>query len=204
VERLVRIEGRATPLLLRDVDTDVIIPMRRLVALRGGDLERYAFEALRYDEGGSLRQDCVLNRPEYRDAALLLAGENFGCGSSREPAVWAVKALGYRCVVAPSFGDIFFKNCFQNSVLPVVLPMREIAALAAEAREGGLFAVDLERQVIATPGGSEVAFDVNPVRREALLEGLDEIALTRRREPDIAAFQAEDRRRRPWIYASAG
>jgi 3-isopropylmalate/(R)-2-methylmalate dehydratase small subunit len=205
VERLETFVSPATPLLLRDVDTDVIIPMRRLVALRSGDdLVRFAFEPLRYGpEGaeGPLDPDCPLNSPRYAGARILLAGANFGCGSSREPAVWAVKALGYRCVVAPSFGDIFAKNCFQNSVLPISLPEETIAALAEEARaEGATFRVDLRASTLTTPGGREIRFGLNPARREQLLEGLDEISLTLRHQDRIAAFEDQDRSRRPWVW----
>lgn len=207
MERFERIESPATPLLLRDVDTDVIIPMRRIVALRGGDdLARFAFEPLRYGpEGadGPPSPDCVLNRPEYAEARILLAGANFGCGSSREPAVWAVRALGYRCVVAPSFGDIFYKNCFQNAVLPVVLPAASVAELGAAARApGARFSVDLETKTVTAPGGREITFEINAARREQLLEGLDEIELTLRRADRIAAFEAEDRERRPWAQSA--
>lgn len=205
MERFEAIESPATPLLRRDVDTDVIIPMTRLVALRSGaDLARYAFEPLRYGPGGGdgpPDPECVLNRPEFASARILLAGPNFGCGSSREPAVWALKALGYRCVVAPSFGDIFAKNCFQNSVLPIALPEQTVEALGAEARRpGARFRVDLARSLLTTPGGREIPFEVSPARREQLLEGLDEIELTLRRAERIAAFEASDRERRPWAH----
>ena len=203
MEKFTTVRGPAAPLMLRDVDTDVIIPMRRLVG-GGGDLSRYAFEPLRYGEQGAdgpENPDFVLNRPEYRNAAILLAGPNFACGSSREPAVWVIKGMGFRCVIAPSFGDIFYKNCFQNGLLPIALPLEEVERLAEEARRAGArFAVDLEATEITTPGGRRVPFEVNPARREALLRGLDDLGLTRQREAEIAAFQAADRKRRPWIY----
>jgi 3-isopropylmalate/(R)-2-methylmalate dehydratase small subunit len=209
MERFERTESPATPLLLRDVDTDVIIPMRRIVALRSGeDLARFAFEPLRYGpEGadGPLDATCVLNQPGYAHARILLAGENFGCGSSREPAVWAVKALGYRCVIAASFGDIFYKNCFQNAVLPIVLPA-EIVSELGEAARGVVarIAVDLETCTITAPDGREIAFDINSARREQLLEGLDEIELTLRHSEQIDAFEAADRGRRPWVHQLSG
>jgi 3-isopropylmalate/(R)-2-methylmalate dehydratase small subunit len=204
VERFCAISSPATPLRLRDVDTDVIIPMGRLVG-GGGDLARYAFEALRYGpEGadGPENPDCALNRPEYAEAEILLAGANFGCGSSREPAVWVIKLLGYRCIVAPSFGDIFHNNCFQNGVLPITLPEETVEALALEAEGGGerRFEVDLESCTLTTPSGRVIRFEVNGFRREALLEGLDDIAMTRKRDAEIAAFQARDREHRPWIW----
>ena len=202
MEKFAKLRSVAAPLMLRDVDTDVIIPMRRLIG-GGGDLSRFAFEPLRYgSEGadGPENPDFVLNRPEYRDAVILLAGPNFGCGSSREPAVWVIKGMGYRCIVAPSFGDIFYKNCFQNAVLPIVLPIEDVQRLADEAQTRGIFEVDLERCELETPAGRRIPFDVHPARREALLEGLDDLALTRKREPEISAFQTADRQRRPWIY----
>lgn len=196
-----RITGTAAPLLLHSIDTDVISPMKRL--LEGGDaLVRYAFEPLRYLPDGRPNPGFPLNRPAWKGASILLAGPNFACGSSRETAVWALAGLGFRCVIAPSFGDIFFKNCFQNGLLAIVLPLPEVEALAAEAESGG-FAVDLERREITAPSGRSVPFDVHPRRRHALLAGLDEIELTLQREPAIAAFQARDRRARPWIYETA-
>ncbi len=198
-----KLRSVAAPLMLRDVDTDVIIPMRRLIG-GGGNLSRFAFEPLRYgSEGadGPENPDFVLNRPEYRDAAILLAGPNFGCGSSREPAVWVIKGMGYRCIIAPSFGDIFYQNCVQYALLPIVLPKQELERLAEEAgRPGASFLVDLERCELETPAGRRLVFEVHPARRQALLEGLDELGLTRKREAEIAAFQARDRERRPWIY----
>jgi 3-isopropylmalate/(R)-2-methylmalate dehydratase small subunit len=205
MEPFAPLHGPAVPLLLANLDTDVITPMRRIVGGGGrAALAHYAFEPLRYLEEDVPDPDFVLNRPEYAAAPILLAGPNFACGSSRETAVWALHELGFRCVVAPSFGDIFFKNCFQNGILPVVLPQAEVEALAAEARaEGGVapdFRLDLEQCALTTPSGRRVAFGVHPARRAALLAGLDDIGLTLQRERDIAAFQARDRVARPWIY----
>jgi 3-isopropylmalate/(R)-2-methylmalate dehydratase small subunit len=203
VEKFAALESAAAPLLLRDVDTDVIIPMRRLVEPRERDLADYAFEPLRYGPDGADGEpnpEFVLNDPAYAGAQILLAGPNFGCGSSREPAVWVIKGMGFRCIIAPSFGDIFTKNCFQNAVLPIVLPEAEVEALAAEAREpGARFRIDLAQTRITTPTRS-LGFEVNAFRREALLGGLDDLAMTLKREPEIAAFQEADRLRRPWVY----
>ena len=206
MESLTRIESVAAPLMLQNVDTDVIIPMRRMVGARPGeDLSRFAFEPLRYGpEGaeGPENPDFLLNQPAYREAEILLAGENFGCGSSREPAVWVIRGLGFRVVIAPSFGDIFFGNCFQRGVLAIVLPRDTVEALAEAAQQpGARFVVDLERCEVTTPAGEYVPFEVNALRREALLEGLDDIGLTSRREDDITAFQSADRVRRPWVYS---
>jgi len=195
--------GVAAPLARENVDTDVIIPIPRLVSLGHVDLGHWAFEALRYNKDGSENPEFVLNQPRYRGAAVLIAHRNFGCGSSREGAVWAIKGMGIRCVIAPSFGDIFFSNCFQNSVLPIVLPQAEIDRLMEEARTstaGAAFAIDLEAREIRTPGQRTVPFQVDPNRRAALLKGLDPIQTTLLREPEIAAFQQRDRQARPWVY----
>ncbi|MSO75795.1 MAG: 3-isopropylmalate dehydratase small subunit [Alphaproteobacteria bacterium] len=197
------LEGVAAPLLRENVDTDTVIRIERLVSLEKVDLGHWAFETLRYRKDGSDNPDFVLNQPRYRGARILLAGRNFGCGSSREGAVHAILGMGIRCVIAPSFGDIFFSNCFQNGVLPIVLPQAEIDKLAEEAREsaaGGAFAVDLEAQEIRTPGQRTVSFATDPNRRRALLQGLDPIATTLQRDGDIESFQQRDRQARPWIY----
>lgn len=205
MEKFTVIRAIAAPLLRDNVDTDIIIRIERLLgASRKSALGRYAFEAWRYRPDGSEDPAFVLNRAPYREARILLAGRNFGCGSSREGAVWALKQMGFRAVLAPSFGDIFFNNCFQNGVLPVVMEMPLVEAIARQV-EGdpsrNLVTVDLVRRVVVAPDGGETPFSVDELRREALLEGLDDVALTLKRESDIAAFQAEDRERRPWIYA---
>jgi len=191
----------AAPLLIESIDTDVISPMKRM--LEGGDaIVKYAFEPLRYRADGSLNPDFVLNQAAYRDARILLAGPNFACGSSRETAVWAIAGLGLRCVIAPSFGDIFFKNCFQNGVLPIVLPLREVEALAAEASTGEL-RVDLERCELVTSSGRNLPFAVHPFRRRALLAGLDDIDATLERGSEISSFQTRDALVRPWVYPAS-
>jgi len=203
MEPLREVEGTAAPLMRANVDTDVIIPMGRLLRAARDELGRYAFEPLRYREDGSENPDFVLNQPAFRDAPILLGGRNFGCGSSREMAVWAIKGMGIRCVIAPSFGTIFQNNCFQNSVLPIELPEETVEAMAAEAREGGAnarFTVDLAANHITCPSGRTIAFEVMAARREALLEGLDDIGMTMRRADAIATFQARDRTARPWIH----
>ncbi len=198
------LEGVAAPFMRENVDTDVIIPIKRLVSLAHVDLGHWAFEPLRYRKDGSDNPEFILNDPKFRGARILLAGRNFGCGSSREGAVTAILGMGIRCVIAPSFGDIFFNNCFQNGVLPIVLPQEEVDGLAEEARQGmagAAFAVDLQAREIRTPGQRTVPFKVDPNRREALLQGLDPIATTLLREADIASFQRRDRESRPWIYS---
>jgi 3-isopropylmalate/(R)-2-methylmalate dehydratase small subunit len=207
METFTVLTGAAAPLLRPNINTDIVIRIERLMYNAKGALGPYCFEAWRYRPDGADDPDFVLNQPEYRGAKILLAAENFGCGSSREAAVWALWDMGFRCVIAPSFGDIFFGNCFQNGMLPIVLPAPVVAELAAEIEAAAqrqsnatALTVDLERLVITTPSGREVAFTVDAAKRQALLDGLDEIGMTQRRESEIAAFQAGDRAARPWIY----
>jgi 3-isopropylmalate/(R)-2-methylmalate dehydratase small subunit len=195
-----RIAGPAAPLLRANIDTDVIIRIERLTGVPREQLGRYAFEALRYRGDGSEDPDFALSRTNFRNAPILIAGENFGCGSSREGAVWALMAAGLRCVIAESFGDIFYNNCFQNGMLPVVLPAVTVAQLAGEAANGAPFTVDLVEQMILSPQGEAITFDIDAQRRQALLEGLDDISLTLKRLPEIAAWQSHDRMGRPWIW----
>ena len=198
MERFTSVQGRAIPLLVPDIDTDVITPIKRV--MQGGDaLTRYAFESLRYREDGSPDPECPLNQEAYREAPILLAGANFACGSSRETAVWAVRGLGIRCIIAPSFGEIFFDSCFENGLLPIALPVAELDTLAAEAAADEL-RVELERGEITAPSGRVNQFSVHPLQREALLSGRDSIELTLSREPEIEAFQLRDRELRPWVY----
>lgn len=198
------VTGPAAPLMLANVDTDVIIRIERLTSFAKDALGPYALEALRYREDGSDEPGFVLNQPSFRGAPILLADANFGCGSSREGAVWALQAIGVRCVIAPSFGDIFFNNCFQNGVLPIRLPDAQVRALAALAQDGGAFRVDLAEQVIEAPDDSRWPFEVERLRRESLLEGLDEIGLTLKHAAAIDAWQAADRAARPWNWPVAG
>jgi len=204
MEKFTVLRAVAAPLLRENIDTDIVIRIERLVgATAKSELGRHAFESWRYRPDGSENPDFVLNREPYRGAQILLAGRNFGCGSSREGAVWALQQQGIRAVLAPSFGPIFFNNCFQNGVLPVVMPDAAIQAIAREVEADpahNLVTVDLERQVVTAPGGGETPFRVDALRRQSLLEGLDDIALTSRRGAAMAEFEARDRVRRPWIY----
>jgi 3-isopropylmalate/(R)-2-methylmalate dehydratase small subunit len=197
------LEGVAAPLLRPNINTDIIIRIERLRDLDRDELGPYAFESWRYRRDGTEDPAFVLNKPQYREARIMIGGENFACGSSREAAVWALQSFGIRCVIAPSFGPIFFTNCFQNGVLPVVVPAKVVDDLAAEveATQGrGKVTVDLHRCVVISPSGKETPFTIDAMLREAMLEGLDQIELTRAREPQIAAFQARDRVRHPWLY----
>ncbi len=207
MEKFTTLRAIAAPLLRENVDTDIIIRIERLVgAGRRSALGQYAFEAWRLNPDGSEAPSFVLNREPYRRAGILLALDNFGCGSSREGAVWALQQRGFRAVLAPSFGDIFFNNCFQNGVLPVVLHEATVRAIARQVEadpERNQVTVDLERQVVVAPDGAETRFAIDGLRRRKLLDGLDDIGLSLGHEADIAAFQARDRAERPWIWAVA-
>jgi 3-isopropylmalate/(R)-2-methylmalate dehydratase small subunit len=194
----------AAPVMRSNIDTDVIIRIERLVgnSVRG-TLGKWAFGSLRYLPDGSENPEFILNREPYRQAEILVTGPNFGCGSSREGAVWSLQEMGVRALIGSSFGDIFFSNCFQNGILPIVVDKAIVDGFAAEieATQGaGRIAIDLREQTITSPSGKQHRFEIDPRRRDGLLEGLDEVALTLRRDGEIRAFQAADRARRPWIH----
>lgn len=195
-------EGVAAPLLRINIDTDAIIPSREMKRVSKTGLGEGLFAGWRYTEvGGRVpNPDFVLNQPACAGASILLAGVNFGCGSSREHAVWALKEYGFRAIVAPSFGAIFYNNCVRNGLLPVELPEHTVQALAEAAQGGARLRVDLERCEVRVPGGACHAFTIQPALREMLLEGLDPVALTLKQAPRIEAFQAADRLQRPWVY----
>jgi 3-isopropylmalate/(R)-2-methylmalate dehydratase small subunit len=192
------VSGPAAPLMLANIDTDVIIRIERPSGDRAA-LGRYAFEALRYLPGGAENPDFVLNRAPFRGAPILLAGPNFGCGSSRETAVWALQGLGVRCVIAGGFGDIFFANCFQNGILAIRLAGAAVTGLARKAEQGATFEIDLDAQTI-TVDNDQLAFDVDPQRKAALLAGLDDVSRTLAAMAEIRAWQQQDRVQRPWVW----
>jgi 3-isopropylmalate/(R)-2-methylmalate dehydratase small subunit len=198
--------GPAAPLLRANIDTDAIIRVERLVGTARESMGSYAFEIWRRRPDGTEDPDFVLNRKEFRGAPILLAGPNFGCGSSREGAVWALAGIGVRAVVAPSFSDIFRDNALQNGLLPVELDEAAVRAIAAqvEAAPGDArVTVDLEREVVVAPDGTVHPFAIDPARREALLAGLDDLGLTLRAGAAIAAWQRADRVARPWVWFAA-
>jgi 3-isopropylmalate/(R)-2-methylmalate dehydratase small subunit len=204
VKKFDRLTARAAPLMRANVDTDIVIPIHRMVgnSIRG-TLGKWAFTALRYRADGSEDPGFVLNRAPYRAAEILIVGPNFGCGSSREPAVWAIQEVGIKAIVGSGFGDIFYNNCFQNGLLPVVLDPAAVQAIAAEVEETqgiGHVSVDLEKYEVTAPSGARYAFEIEPRRRAALLEGLDEIGATLKRDAEIRAFQARDHEDRPWVH----
>lgn len=192
--------GSAPYLRQTNIDTDVIIRIDRLTGLAKDQLGRHALEALRYRPDGTEDPDCVLNRPIFRGAPILIAGSNFGCGSSREAAVWALQGIGIRCVIAPDFGDIFFSNCFQNGVLPISLSAAEVDTIGAACEQGEFLKVDLYRQMLVLPRGQIIPFAVDPMRREGLLNGLDDIGLTLQHSKRILRWQQTDRLHRPWVW----
>jgi 3-isopropylmalate/(R)-2-methylmalate dehydratase small subunit len=191
----------AAPLPLANVDTDKIIPARFLKTILRTGLGKNLFDTLRYDQTGAERKDFVLNQEPYRHAQILIAHENFGCGSSREHAPWALLDFGIRCVIAPDFADIFFNNCFKNGILPIRLPRAICDTLIDDAHLGGnaRLTVDLARQVVVRPNGEEVAFDIDPFRKHLLLEGLDDIGQTLQHAPAIDAYEARARAERAWM-----
>ena len=204
-DRFTVVAGVAAPLLRANIDTDTVIRIERLTNAKPEDTAPWLFESLRFDADGRENPDFVLNQPQFRDAPILLAGDNFGCGSSREGAVWALKYSGIRCVIAPSFGDIFANNCFQNFVLPIVLPEDQVKRLADESAGGNArVTVDLERQVVISPHGEAMPFAIEAIRRTAMLAGLDEIGQTLAMDAAIASFQADDRIARPWVWDLTG
>ena len=196
------VTGAAAPMLLDDVNTDLIIPIEHCVSTPRTQFGKVAFEAIRYTSDGSENPDFILNQPPYRGTPILIAGRNFGCGSSREPAVWALDQMGIRTIIARSFGDIFYANCLRNGLLPVALPAASYDTLLALGIDDGpvTLTVDLERCAIVAPGDTVIPFDIDPSRRHALLEGLDELGQTLLSLPDIAAFQEQDRVKRPWVW----
>ena len=197
--------GPAAPLPLANVDTDKIIPARFLKTIHRSGLGKNLFDTLRYDAAGAERPEFVLNQPAFRYAEILIAHDNFGCGSSREHAPWALLDFGIRCVIAPSFADIFHSNCFKNGILPVVLPRAVCDQLMDDARLGGnaRLTVDLERQVVVRPSGETVPFEIDPHGRHMLLQGLDEIGQTLARADAIAGYEARRRVAEPWMPALA-
>jgi len=184
-----------------NIDTDMIIPKNFLKTIKRTGLGVNLFDEMRYDDDRNERPDFVLNKPAYRNAEILIAGENFGCGSSREHAPWAIKDFGIRCVIAPSFADIFFNNCFKNGILPIPLPQDQVDILMKDAEKGenARITVDLENQVITTSDGEQIRFEVESFRKHCLMNGLDDIGLTLEKAASIDAFEAKAAQSRPWV-----
>ncbi len=200
MEKFTTLTGVAAPLDMVNVDTDMIIPKQFLKTIKRSGLKDGLFYELRWDEHGN-KKEFVLDEPTYRDAKILVAGENFGCGSSREHAPWALLDFGVRCVIAPSFADIFYNNCFKNGILPIKLPQEQIDQLMEDAAKGAnaTMTIDLKAQEITRPDGGKLAFEIDSFRKQCLLEGLDDIGLTLRKADLIASFEAKRESAQPWL-----
>lgn len=200
MDKFETITGVAAPLPLINIDTDMIIPKQFLKTIKRSGLGANLFDEMRFDREGNEIADFVLNQPAYRSAEILVAGDNFGCGSSREHAPWAIKDFGIRCVIAPSFADIFFNNCFKNGILPIALPQETVDVLMNDAEKGenARMTVDLDAQEITTSDGQVIKFDVDPFKKHCLLEGLDDIGLTMEKASAIDTFEAKATAERPW------
>jgi len=202
MDRFTSLRGVAAPLPMINVDTDAIIPKQFLKTLTRAGLGKHLFTEMRYADDGSENPDFVLNKEPYRKASILVAGENFGCGSSREHAPWSLLDFGIRCVIAPSYADIFFNNCFKNGILPIVLPQEEVDKLMEDAEKGAnaIVTVDLESQQITRPDGEVIAFEVDAFRKHCLLNGLDDVGLTLEKAAAVDAYEGRQKREQPWLY----
>ena len=200
MDKFTTLEGVAAPLKIINVDTDMIIPKQYLKTIKRTGLGEGLFAELRFDEQGREKPDFVLNKPAYRKAQIIVAGDNFGCGSSREHAPWALLDFGIRCVISTSFGDIFYNNCFKNGILPIVVSKENLDKLMDDAERGAnsTLTVDLANQEIRGPDGGKVKFEIDAFRKHCLMNGLDEIGLTLEKKPSIEAFEAKLGETRPW------
>ena len=205
MDKFDKLTGVAAPLPMINVDTDMIIPKQYLKTIKRTGLGEGLFAELRYDEHGNRKHDFVLHKPPYDKAQILIAGDNFGCGSSREHAPWALLDFGFRCVIAPSFADIFYNNCFKNGLLPIALPQETVDQLMEDAKKGAnaVLTIDLESQTITRPDGEKIHFDIDPFRKHCLLNGLDDIGLTEQQDAEIAAYEQKTRAERPWVFGLA-
>jgi 3-isopropylmalate/(R)-2-methylmalate dehydratase small subunit len=201
MNKFTSLTGVAAPLEMINVDTDMIIPKQYLKTIARTGLGKALFSEMRFDDAGKERPDFVLNKPAYRQAKILVAGENFGCGSSREHAPWALLDFGIRCVIAPSFADIFYNNCFQNGILPIKLPQGEVDKLMEDARQGAnaTLTINLQSQTVHRPDGSTISFEIDGFRKHCLLNGLDDIGLTLQKGKAIKSFEDGMSVSRPWL-----
>lgn len=193
--------GIAAPMPLVNIDTDMIIPKQFLKTIKRSGLGVHAFDEMRYDQDGGENPDFILNQDAYRSAEILVAGDNFGCGSSREHAPWALKDFGIKAIVSTSFADIFYNNCFKNGILPIVMPQEAVDALMADAEKGAnaRMTVDLEAQTVTSSDGETYAFELDSFRKHCLINGLDDIGLTMEKSASIAQFETQAAQARPWV-----
>ena len=201
MQKFDKLTGVAAPLNILNIDTDMIIPKQFLKTIKRSGLGKNLFDEMRFRQDGSEIDDFVLNRVPYRNAEILVAGDNFGCGSSREHAPWALLDFGVRCVISTSFADIFYNNCFKNGILPIVVSADDRDALMADASdtENPELSVDLVTQTIHRPNGPTVPFEIDPFRKKCLLEGLDDIGLTLAKADDIDSYEAKREKDQPWL-----
>ncbi|MFZ9684162.1 MAG: 3-isopropylmalate dehydratase small subunit [Gemmobacter sp.] len=201
MDSFTNLTGIAAPMPLVNIDTDMIIPKQFLKTIKRSGLGRNLFDEMRYDREGNEIADFVLNRPAYRQAQILVAGDNFGCGSSREHAPWALLDFGIRCVISTSFADIFYNNCFKNGILPVTLPAEAVAHLMKDAEKGAnaRIMIDLPAQTVTAADGTVFAFDIDPFKKHCLVNGLDDIGLSLEKVSAIDAYEAQARTQRPWL-----
>ena len=201
MDKFETLTGVAAPMPLVNIDTDMIIPKQFLKTIKRSGLGANLFDEMRFDRDGNEIEDFVLNKTAYRNAQVLVAGDNFGCGSSREHAPWALLDFGIRCVISTSFADIFFNNCFKNGILPIVLPQEDVDKLMDDAERGSnaVLTVDLENQTITGPDGGEISFEVDAFKKHCLLNGLDDIGLTMEKAAAIDSFEAAAAQARPWV-----
>jgi 3-isopropylmalate/(R)-2-methylmalate dehydratase small subunit len=201
MDKFTKLTGVAAPLPDINVDTDKIIPADYLKTIKRTGLGVALFSEMRYNDDGSEKPDFVLNQPAYRESQILVAGENFGCGSSREHAPWAILDFGIRCIISTSFADIFFNNCFKNGILPIVLPQEDVDKLMDDAGRGAnaVMSIDLENQEITGPDGGTIPFDVDAFRKHCLVNGLDDISLTLQQDDKISAYEAAQSANQPWL-----
>ncbi len=201
MDKFEKLTGIAAPMPLINVDTDMIIPKQFLKTIKRSGLGVNLFDEMRYDDEGNEIADFVLNKPQYRNAELIVAGDNFGCGSSREHAPWAIKDFGIRCVISTSFADIFYNNCFKNGILPIVLPQEAVDVLMKDAEKGAnaRMTVDLEAQTVTSSDGESFSFELDPFKKHCLLEGLDDIGLTMEKASAIDSYEAKLGQSMPWL-----
>ncbi len=201
MDKFNQLTGIAAPMPLVNIDTDMIIPKQFLKTIKRSGLGANLFDEMRFDRQGNEIADFVLNQPQYRKAEILVAGDNFGCGSSREHAPWAIKDFGIRCVIAPSFADIFYNNCFKNGILPIALTQEQVDVLMKDAEKGAnaRMDIDLEDQTITTSDGEVFSFEVDAFKKHCLMNGLDDIGLTMEKVASIDTFEAQASAQRPWV-----
>lgn len=201
MDKFETLTGIAAPMPLVNVDTDMIIPKQFLKTIKRSGLGVNLFDEMRYDRQGNEIPDFVLNQPQYREAEILVAGDNFGCGSSREHAPWAIKDFGIRAIIAPSYADIFYNNCFKNGIIPIVLPQEQVDILMKDAEKGAnaRMTIDLEAQTVTSSDGEVFSFEVDSFKKHCLMNGLDDIGLTLEKSASIAEFETTAAQARPWV-----